>query len=87
MTISKYAALPVKDAYLTLGKEFRLEKEFMEKNAAQKKLSPESLRPDNKKPSGRAYLVLAVIVVTLLAPLKIGACLLSLLLGCVKFFV
>jgi hypothetical protein len=65
--------MPVVDAYETLGKEFR------GKNAAQKKEANEFWGHDDTKPSGRAYLVLAGAIVTLLAPLKIIGCSVSLL--------
>ncbi|MDR3317166.1 MAG: hypothetical protein LBS68_03830 [Puniceicoccales bacterium] len=76
-TIFEYAASPVIKAYRTLKKEFQKAKEFGE-NATREKLPPESSGP---KPSGRAYLVLAGAVVTLLVPLKIAGCLVSLLLN------
>jgi hypothetical protein len=77
MTICEYAASPIVNAYVNLKEEFRKAKEFKE-NATQGKLPPKSSAP---KPSGMAYLVFAGTVVTLLAPLKIVGCLVSLLLN------
>jgi hypothetical protein len=74
-TIAEYAAAPIADAYETLKEEFR------EAKAAQTKVPEESSKIDNGNPSGKAYLVLAGVVVTLLAPLKIIGCLVSLLLN------
>jgi hypothetical protein len=70
-TIAKYAAWPIADAYEVLGREF----------SGRKKEVSEFWGPADTKPSGRAYLVFAGIVVTLLVPLKIAGCLVSLLLN------
>jgi hypothetical protein len=72
-TIAEYAASPIVNAYAKLQEEFR------EAKAAQTKVPEESSKIDNGKPSGKAYLVLAGVVVTLLAPLKIIGCSVSLL--------
>jgi hypothetical protein len=79
-TVAEYAASPIANAYVKLKEEFRKAKEFRE-NAARGGLPLESLGHDDAKPSGRAYLVFAGTIVTLLVPLKIIGCSVSLLLN------
>ncbi|MDR3316913.1 MAG: hypothetical protein LBS68_02485 [Puniceicoccales bacterium] len=80
-TILEYAASPVVAAYANLKTEFQRAKEFRGTNAVHGNVPAQTSTSDDKKPSGRAYLVLAGTVVTLLAPLKIAGCLVSLLLN------
>jgi uncharacterized membrane protein len=79
--ISEYAALPIIDAYLMLNRGFQKAKKFREANATSEKVPKESAGTDDEKPSRRAYLVLAGVVVTLLVPMKLIGCLVSLLLN------
>ncbi|MDR3316645.1 MAG: hypothetical protein LBS68_01025 [Puniceicoccales bacterium] len=72
--IAAYVVSPIINAYKTLKEEFQKAEEFREEGNP----PAESSGP---KLSVKAYLVLAGTVVTLLAPLKIIACSVSLLLN------